>query len=138
MSASLQLQTAVYDALVNDATLSAAVGGRIFDDIEEGFDTFPYVTIGEDVLTAFDTDDRFGFDASITVHVWSGDEDTKGFAQGKTIQGLIYDVLHYTQALSLADYNVVLFRQAEAENMRDPDGLRRHGVQTFETILRRK
>lgn len=75
MSFETALQTAIYGILIADTALSGLVKG-VYDDVPQPDDTgdagaFPYVTIGETVHTAWDTDTSRGDDASITIHIWS-------------------------------------------------------------------
>lgn len=131
MSAGLEAQKAIFDILSASVPISAAVSG-VFDDVAVNYDLFPYITIGEDVLTEWDLDAEGGFSASVTIHTWSR---VKGQVETKTIQGLIYTALHRV-ALTLTTYDCILCRQTEQISSKDPDGLTRHGVQTFALLLR--
>lgn len=130
MSASFELQQAIYAALTNDTELMAEITG-VYDSVPDNKSDFPYVTIGEDVLTEFDTDSGTGHTASITIHTWSR---YNGRKEAKTIQGLIYDTLH-NAPLPLTGYSMLLLRQETENTLLDPDGKTRHGVQTFESIM---
>jgi hypothetical protein len=130
-SAALEVQTAIFAILDADATLSALVTG-VFDDVPESYTDFPYVTLGEDVLTEFDTDGLLGFRVSVTIHCWS---QYKGQRETKLIQDAIYRALHHID-VTVSGYNMVLSRQVDQTSERDPDGMTRHGVQTFEILIR--
>jgi hypothetical protein len=130
MSASYELQKAIYTALTSDTELMADITG-VFDSVPDNYDQFPYVTIGEDVLTEFDTDSTNGFNGSITIHAWSRYDGRK---EAKTIQGLIYDTLHKS-TLPMTGYAMILMRQESENTLLDPDGVTRHGVQTFNTMF---
>jgi hypothetical protein len=130
-SAALEVQTAIFAILDADATLSALVTG-VFDDVPESYTDFPYVTLGEDVLTEYDTDALFGFRVSVTIHCWS---QYKGQRETKLVQDAIYLALHHA-SLTVSGYNVILSRQVDQTSERDPDGMTRHGVQTFELLVR--
>jgi hypothetical protein len=130
-SAALEVQTAIFAILDADVTLSALVTG-VFDDVPESYTDFPYVTLGEDVLTEFDTDGVLGFRVSVTIHCWS---QYKGQRETKLVQDAIYQALHHA-ALSLPSWSNVLTRQVDQTSERDPDGMTRHGVQTLELLVR--
>jgi hypothetical protein len=130
-SAALEVQTAIFAILDADVTLSALVTG-VFDDVPESYTDFPYVTLGEDVLTEFDTDGVLGFRVSLTIHCWS---QYKGQRETKLVQDAIYRALHHV-SMRLAGYTMILSRQVDQTGERDPDGMTRHGVQTFELLVR--
>lgn len=129
MSFETALQTAIYVALSNDAPLSALVMG-VYDDVPQS-SAFPYVTIGEDVHTEWDTDTSSGSDATITIHAWSR---APGRKETKQIQGAIYDALHRSN-LAVTGYATVGVDWQQSESFIDADGETRHGVQTFRVIL---
>jgi hypothetical protein len=130
-SAALEVQTAIFAILDADVTLSALVTG-VFDDVPESYTDFPYVTLGEDVLTEFDTDVATGFRVSVTIHCWS---QYKGQRETKLVQDAIYRALHHVD-MTVSGHNVLLSRQVDQTSERDPDGMTRHGVQTFELLVR--
>src|SRR6056297_378155 len=133
MSAAVELQTAIYTAITGNAPLMAAVDA-VYDDVPDNTNTFPYVTIGEDVLNQWDTDGHLGFDASVTIHVWSR---YRGRREVKQIQKLIYDVLH-NGALVYSTFDGIMCQQRSAESFADPDGLTRHGVQVFNVLMQKQ
>lgn len=136
-----ELQAALYTALTvesGDANrvqavqdLFALVGARIYDDVPDNEDDFPYVVIGEDELSQWDTDGSLGFRADVTIHVWSR---SNGFKETKDVQSAIYRALHNFQ-FDIADYQNVLCQQTFQQTLRDPDGKTRHGVQTYHTLM---
>lgn len=124
----LSVQEAVYDTLSNSAALTTLIGAdNVHDHVEQDYDGFPYVTIGEDVFTENDTDDSNGHIVTCTVHTWSR---KLGRKETKQIQEVIYGLFH-KQNLSITGYNVVNIYQEDVQTMVDPDGITRHGVQTF-------
>jgi hypothetical protein len=125
------MQTAIFAILDADVTLSALVTG-VFDDVPESYTDFPYVTLGEDVLTEFDTDGLLGFRVSVTIHCWS---QYKGQRETKLVQDAIYRALHHV-SMTVTGYVTILSRQVDQTSERDPDGMTRHGVQTFELLVR--
>lgn len=130
MSFGLVIQQAVYSQLSAYAPLTAVVS--IYDDVPQDA-AFPYIAIGEDVLTQWDTDSEIGVTGSITIHTWSR---LRGRKETKTIQGLIEDALHRA-ILTTAGYKFVSIDQESVSTLIDVDGLTRHGVQEFNIILER-
>lgn len=86
----LSLQTAVYGALANDATLQTMLNGAVYDAIPSGNPPDLYVSLGPE--TASDASDKTGHGAwhrfAITVH-----SSAPGFAEAKTVAGAICDRL---------------------------------------------
>ena len=128
MSLGLAIQKAVFDKLNNDAAVTALA--PVLDDVDES-QSFPYVSIGEDVINEWDTVSDSGGDASITIHVWSR---YKGRKQAKEIMGKVYDSLH-RQQLTAAGYDVVMSNFETETSFLDSDGLTRHGVQTYRILI---
>ena len=124
MNAAIDLQTALY------TTLSAA-GLTVFDAVPDNYESFPYVTIGEDSLVQWDTKTINGFDASVTIHVWSRESGRK---EAKLIQAQIYAALH-NKPLTLATDIMHTLQQTDAIVLQDPDGKTRHGIQTFRSLI---
>lgn len=132
MSFGIAIQEAIYTAL------TAALSVPVYDDVPQpddsgASDDFPYVTIGEDVITYDDTDTEDIKQVSVTVHVWSR---YSGRREVKQIQGQIYSALHRTD-LSHPGYNFITLTEQSATSERDPDGLTRHGVQTYNLLIER-
>jgi hypothetical protein len=135
MSAELEIQKAVYNALSTNAPLMAVVKG-VYDSVPQSEDSgkdsdFPYVTVGDDTTLDWDTDTSLGKEATITIHTWSR---YRGRTELKQIQGLVYNALHLVN-LNVVGYDTVLCLSEFAESMMDPDGLTRHGVQRFRMII---
>ena len=126
MSFETVLQQAIYTKVSTD------IATPVYDDVPQQAD-FPYVTIGEDSFTAWDTDSELGATSVLTVHTWSR---TRGKKETKAIQGDIYDSLHRATLIS-AGYNFVTIDLISSESFLDADGLTRHGVQTFNAIIER-
>jgi hypothetical protein len=135
MSYGNDVQKAIYDALAGNSGLASVVTG-VYDNVPQAIDSgatsaFPYVTIGEDVNTEWDTDDSTGLQASITIHVWSR---VKGRKQVKTLQGMIYDILHRAE-LSITGYRFVTVEWEQDITMLDADGETQHGVSTYRLTM---
>lgn len=120
-----------------DAALTTAVVG-IYDNVPQSDPAraadFPYIVLGDDIVNEWDTDTENGADASASIHVWSRH---RGREEVKRIQGLIYDCLHETDFTDNG-FIFVNIIQEQSQSFMDPDGLTRHGVQTFRILVQRE
>ena len=130
MSFGLVIQQAIFTQLDNDATLTAVAA--VYDNAPQDV-AMPYVTIGEDVLSEWDTDTELGMVASVTIHTWSRE---RGRKQTKTLQGYVYDALDRV-TLSAAGYKFISIDHQSTNSILDTDGLTRHGIQEFKIIIER-
>ena len=129
------IQSAVYGALTDSTALMSEVVG-VYDNVPQAVDSgvstsFPYVTIGEDVITEWNTDDSQGCVGSITIHTWSR---AKGRKETKAIQGLIRAALA-RQELTVTGFTFVTVEYEGEQSFLDADGETRHGVSTFRITL---
>lgn len=142
------IQSALYTALTTDAPLDdllarqrdatgdVTTGPAVYDHVPQppdgGNDAwFPYVTIGDNDSSEWDTDTETGLDTAVTVHVWSRQ---RGRMEAREIQGAIYDALHRNDSLAVTGQDTVLCQQEFAQVLVDPDGKTRHGVQRFRLV----
>ena len=130
---SAALQTALYQKLNGTAALTNLVTG-IYDLVPQELsednppeDVFPYVVIGDDRISAWDTDTELGFEANITIHVWTR---AGGREKNQLILKQIYLALH-RQVLTVTGYNTVSGTFTESDLFIDADGLSQHGVISF-------
>lgn len=91
---------------------------------------YPFVTVGDDVHSVWDTDDTDGLESDITVHVWSRH---RGRIEVKDIQAKVKAALHHNP-LQVDGVPVVLLHFVDSSAVRDPDGLTQHGVQSFRML----
>ena len=131
MSFETAVQTAVYNALTADAGLMALVTG-VYDAVPQT-ETYPYVTIGEDIHNEWDTYDGLGSDCSVVVDTWSRG---RGRKETKAIQGEIYDALNRA-VLTYSGYDIINIAFVSSSSFMDADGLTRHGVSTFRVLIER-
>lgn len=124
-------QQIVFDALDGNLT-----GCTVFDTVPflpEGApdNAFPYCVIGDDTLTAWDTDDTRGATVTITLHFWSR---ANGMKQVKALMDQAYGLLNRA-SISQSGYNLVdcLFEFSDADT--DPDGKTKHGVQRYRLTI---
>lgn len=117
-----ELQAGIYSALTGDAPLMALVTGVYTDpqqvEAPESDAAFPYVTIGEDVGTAWDTTTDFGSSASVIVDAWSRSHN---FTEAKNIGDAIHTALHH-QSLTISGADHVMTIVESITVTRDPDG----------------
>lgn len=131
MSYEIAVQTAIFQKLSGDAPLALLVEG-VFDDVDQD-QAFPYVTIGEDNHSEWDTNTSTGSDCSITIHAWSREPGRK---ETKQIQAAIYNALHRA-ALTYTGYRFISIDWENSQSFMDADGLTRHGVSTFRVLIER-
>jgi|TARA_R100000149_G_scaffold29743_1_gene11423 hypothetical protein len=124
------LQSAIYSTLNSDSNLTSTLGAGVFDDVTEGTDT-PFVTIGEDTASEYDTKDLDGAETTINIDVWS---EYKGSKECKQIMDRIHDLLHDSN-ISVTGFNLVNLRFEFSDIIRDPDGVTRHGVMRFRAVI---
>ncbi|WP_417259024.1 DUF3168 domain-containing protein [Celeribacter sp.] len=116
---SAALQTAVYQALVNDATITGFVGTDVFDAPPTGTLPSLYISLGpEDVVDASDQTGRGARHAFIVSLV----SDTAGFLTAKQVAAAVSDVL-LGGNLTLTRGRVVglYFVSAKARRVQDSD-----------------
>ena len=109
---SAALQEAVYQTLAADISLSAMVGGAIYDALPSGTAPDLYISLGPE--TARDASDKTGYGAVhlFTVSVIS---DAPGFAKAKAVAASICDALVDTpMALTRGRCVSLQFDQARA------------------------
>jgi len=103
MKHALALQTALFAHLRADTALSATLGGpRIYDappHAQSGDASPPYITLGDESVTAWGTKTEEGAAHELTFTIWSAE---RGFSQVKTIQAALADALATAPALAEA------------------------------------
>jgi hypothetical protein len=126
---SLELQRAIVGRLKADATLTAIIAGRVYDQPPKG-PQFPYVTLGDDQTVPDRGQGYDGSDVSLTIHTWSR---AQGFPETKRMLEAIRASL--TDApLALTGHRLIDLAMAESRALRDPDGITSHGVITFTAL----
>lgn len=122
------LQRSIYGALTGDATLMALITGVYADvqqpDLPEADSDFPYVVIGQDNLSPFDTKTDNGASALCQIDVWSRQNN---LTEVKEIGSAIYNVLQ-KGALTIVGAHHVLTRIEGETYSKDPDGQTKRGM----------
>ena len=125
-SADLELQGEIVARLKADASLSALVAGRIYDEPPEGA-VYPYVTTGEAQLLRTDLTCVSGADVYLTLHAWS---QSVGFPEVKRIADAVAESLHLAP-LSLPTNRLIELTHSQTRAFRDVDGVTSHAVIEF-------
>ena len=128
MSAETEVQKALYLAL-------AGVGLQVYDVAPQTADggsaaAFPYIEVGEIVLSEFDTASETGFDFTARIHTRSR---SKSHAEAKGIQGQIYARLH-RGSLSITGFNFIQLARESSRCDRVSDGSF-HGVCEYRGLI---
>lgn len=124
------LQSAFFTALTGLPDLTALVGAQIYDAVPQDAQP-PYVTIGDDTVVPWETQDHLGYDATVTIHSWSR---ARGRQEVKAIQDVIAGRLHHSTLL-VTGATVSLLEEEMRDSFQDPDGITYHGVQRFRCWL---
>ena len=123
MSAAAQLQSAIYSALIG-------AGLTIYDAVPDNAD-FPYVTIGYAQESPDDTHTSRGRKIISTIHVWSR---YPGAKEIKELTATIISTLDRA-SFTLPDWHHVYTLFDSATYLQDPDGITRHAVVEFRSLL---
>jgi len=133
----VELQKAIYSRMINYSALTSllatdprSTSPAVYDHVPQDA-TFPYVVVGDTTMAPFDTDDSTGNDATVTIHVWS---EYRGRIETKEIQDAIYNALHRND-LTVTGSDTIMVEWEYADSELDPDGITRHGVQRFRTVI---
>lgn len=119
------LQAAIYSKLTGDATLLALA--PVYDEVPEGIRP-PYIVIGDATEVPYDSFSSRGFEATITLHIWTAPRPTgTSRAVGYKPALDILDRVNYLlneATLTLSDLTFVYCRLENVQTLRD--GLARH------------
>jgi hypothetical protein len=120
------LQTAVYEALAADATLTALIGESVYDHVPQDA-TFPFVVLDQTRISDWSTGTEAGSEHQLTLHIWSR---YRGKAESYTIADTIRAALDEA-TLPLAENRLVNLRHQFSDMRRDEDGETWHAVLRF-------
>ena len=125
------LPRAVYAKLTDDIDIAAVVTGVHADvqqpDEPEDDSGFPYITIGRDTISPWDTKTDFGAEALCQIDIWSR---SNNLIEAKEIGELIWYALHH-RGLIIESSDHVMTVQESANYTPDPDGHTKRGVLLF-------
>lgn len=125
------LQTAVFQALRNDAALTGLLGsGHVFDGAPAGT-AFPYVSFGRTSVYDWSTDTESGREQLFSLHVWSR---SKGRKETQDIMERIE--IRLGEGLDpLNGWHLVNLRLEFSETRFDDDLSLQHGLLRFRAML---
>jgi hypothetical protein len=129
-TAAAALRAAIYDSLLADGALNAALGGpRVYDEPPPSA-AFPYVTLGEARVADFSAGADPGEEHQLTLHAWSRQG---GHKEAHRIAGALLQALD-DAPLSLAGHHLVNLRFAVADVRREADGRTYHALVRFRAV----
>lgn len=118
MSMAVALRRAIHAYLHADAALVAGLGGARIYDVPPASPTFPYVTLGEAVVTDWSSGTESGEEHRLTIHVWSRQG---GHGEAHEIAHLVQQALH-DASLEPEGCRLVNLRFTHAEIRRERGG----------------
>jgi len=127
---SLDLQEAIVQTLRSDPDMNSLVAGRVYDSVKAST-TFPYVSVGPDVVTQDDSSCFEAYDIAVQIDVWSR---AKGQPEMKRIAGAVRAALHNAE-LALDDFALVSLQHEITRYLMDPDGSTNHGVVSLRALI---
>lgn len=127
------LQTAIYTALTAEGGLTVGTTAvPVLDNVPQGTAT-PYVTIGEDALEPFDSDDSRGSEGIVEISIYTGREYA-GRKTAKAIADAIYLRLHQAKP-AVVGYTLAALFWDSSNNFDEVDGITRRTVEGFRALL---
>lgn len=131
--AELALQGAIYQALRADETLTALIGGRVFDRVPDASAAVkPYVSFGPSQSIEDDAECIDGLEVIQQIDIWS---DVPGFKEVKTIAAAVRKVLHRAELDLGPDFGKVEVRYRNSRDLRDPDGITSHTAADYAALI---
>ena len=129
-SPALSLRRAIHAALAADEPLLEMLGGaRIFDVPPQGA-AFPYVALGEALVSDWSTGTEAGTEHALTLHVFSRSGGrAEAFALAAGVQNALHDV-----PLTLEGHHLANLRATTAEVVREKDGRTFHARVRFRAV----
>ncbi len=124
-----ELQQTIFTAL-NVSALTETLNCAILDDVPSNC-VYPFIQLGEETTVDYSTKLLDGGETTINIHIWS---QYKGSKECKQIMDKVHDLLH-DSSLSITGFNLINLRFEYSDIMRDPDGVTRHGVMRFRSII---
>lgn len=127
------VQAAIYAALTANQALTAllADGAKgILDDVPEDYEGFPYIEIGEWSAAQEDTQLSEGYDATLTLRIWSKSGGQKTVHQ---IYGALRPILH-AQNFTVAGLGTVITQIIGFVTFKPSDGITYPGTVRVQVI----
>ncbi|WP_454915809.1 DUF3168 domain-containing protein [Xanthobacter sediminis] len=129
-SPALSLRKAVHGALAADGPLLALLGGARVYDVPPKDAVFPFVALGEAVVSDWSTATEAGAEHALTLHAFSrsGGRD-EAFALAAAVQEALHDA-----PLALQGHKLANLRATTAEVVREKDGRTFHALVRFRAV----
>ena len=129
-TANVALRAAIYDALLADAALAAALGGEKIYDVPPRGASLPYVTLGDARLIDVSADGGQTQEHQLTLHAWSRNG---GQREAHVIAGALLQALD-DAPLMPDGHRLVNLRFSFADIRRESDGRTYHALVRFRAI----
>lgn len=130
MNAALALRQALHGRLSADAPLLAVLGGARIYDAPPPEAVFPFVTLGEALVSDWSSATEGGTEQSLTLHAYSrAGGRGEAFAIAAAVQQALHDV-----PLALSGHRLANLRATTAEVRRDGDGRTYHALIRFRAV----
>lgn len=129
-TASEDLQTAIYDALIADAAVGAVVGTRIVDGAP---DVYPAITFGPSDYVVDDMDCVDGREETLQLDCWVRDSSQR-LRPAKDLADKVKSALNNAE-LNLATHALATLQVVSVRAMMDPDGETGHGIVTVQAVI---
>lgn len=126
-----EIQGAIYSKLTGNPTLNGMIVG-VYDDVpqaakSEDDSAFPFIVIGDDDYSNWDTDTEVGWEVSFRVHIWSRYRGKKELLE---ISTAVHNALNRA-SIATNSYHVLDVNHVATDSFVEPDGKTRHGVIQF-------
>lgn len=139
MTASLSLQTLIYETLRDDLAVKALVVGRVYDRVPApngviAPSTYPYISFGPSDYVPDDADCIVGGTHTMQIDAWSR---AVGYPECKNICDAVKRALHKRPLnFGAASPDAVVDINVESvRTIRDSDGITSHGIITISAMV---
>lgn len=126
----LSLRRALHAALAQDAALLALLGGPRIYDVPPNNAAFPYVALGEAVVSDWSTATEAGTEHALTLHIFSR---SGGRAEAFALAACVHQALH-DAPLELSGHRLANLRATTSEVVREKDGRTFHALVRFRAV----
>jgi hypothetical protein len=125
---------AIQVALVTTLKATGGIGtdDRVYDRVPDK-PSFPYVTVGDDLVIGDDVECGELSEVFCRIHVWSRAQNG-GFPEAKTIAGAIRARLRAIPPAPTG-FTILETKFVQTQSLIDPDGLTRHVVLEFHFLI---
>ncbi len=129
-SPALSLRAAIHTALAEDMPLLGLLGGPRIFDVPPKDAAFPYVALGEALVSDWSTGTEAGTEHALTLHVFSRSGGrVEAFLLAAGVQHALHDV-----PLMLKGHHLANLRATTAEVVREKDGRTFHALVRFRAV----